>query len=474
MWTKDYNGPASQDDKAYAITVDRLNNVYVAGYSTGIGTGTDIVVIKYNTGGSQLWIGSYNSTTNGDDAALSVAVDDSLNVYAAGYVSLAGSDMYLVKFNQNGLYQWGRFKGGTANQNDKAYAITIDEQDNIYTGGYTTNTSTGADFTLLKYNRNGDLLWTGMYDGPEHKDDIAVCLALSEENRVYLSGSSKNDTTEESEDYMTVRFNPETGDSVWSRRYAGSGEDQDKVYAITVDRLDNVIITGTATIENITSSGTSKDLDYLTIKYSPEGNILWTAAYDTNSNNETARAVFVSKSGDYVFVTGSTRIGNDPDSQDVATVKYDILTGNQMQASVIRGPGKGEDDAYGVYADSTDNVFIAGYMKNNTTRLDWFAAKYFRGDLIEVKNISTIVPLNHKLYQNYPNPFNPSTSIKFDVASTGHIKIVVYDMLGRQVETLVNESLRSGTYEVNYNAANLSSGVYFYELITEDYRNVKK
>ncbi len=155
IWTKYYDGPAHQDDKIYAITVDALNNIYVAGYSTGIGVGTDMTVIKYNSSGTQLWSQSYNSTTNGDDGALGVAVDDSLNVYVTGYVTLAGLDMYLVKYNSGGVYQWGQSFGGNANQNDKAYAITVDQLDNIYIGGYTIDTTNGADFTLVKYNRNG-------------------------------------------------------------------------------------------------------------------------------------------------------------------------------------------------------------------------------------------------------------------------------------------------------------------------------
>ena len=160
VWVKYYNGPASQDDKVYAITVDKLNNVYSAGFTTALGNGTDMTVVKYNSSGTQLWASSYNSTTNGDDGAYAVAVDDSLNVYLTGYVTVAGYDMYLIKFNSAGTAQWGRFKGGTANQDDKAYAIKVDELNNVYIGGYTTNTGTGADFTLIKYNRyNGEPQW---------------------------------------------------------------------------------------------------------------------------------------------------------------------------------------------------------------------------------------------------------------------------------------------------------------------------
>lgn len=476
-WTKDYNGPANQDDKIYAITTDRLNNIYVAGYTTGVGVGTDITVIKYNSSGTQLWAQSYNSTTNGDDGALGVAVDDSLNVYVTGYVTLAGLDMYLVKYNSGGVYQWGQSYGGSSNQDDKAYAITVDQLDNIYIGGYTVNNAHSADFTLIKYTRNGARLWVGKYDGPAHNDDIAVCMALSEGNKIYLAGSSRSGRATYTEDCLLVRFNTSNGDTVWSRRYSGTGNGEDKIYAITIDELDNIYVTGSITDEMVLNNVSPQILNknYMTIKYNAEGNLLWSTSYDTNAGNETARALFLSQSKDILYVTGSTRKGSNTDSQDVATVKYDVLTGEQLQASVIKGAGNGEDDAYGIYADSADNIYLAGYMKNAAPRgLDMIAAKYNSGDLIEVKNISTKVPGSFNLYQNYPNPFNPSTSIKFDVPYTGNIKLVIYDILGRQAGTLVNETLRSGSYEVLFASANLASGVYFYELTSDSYRDIKK
>jgi hypothetical protein len=106
--------------------------------------------------------------------------------------------------------------------------------------------------------------------------------------------------------------------------------------------------------------------------------------------------------------------------------------------------------------------------------LDIIAVKYQKGNLIEVRNISSNVPKNFNLYQNYPNPFNPSTNIKFDIVKQAPVRLVVYDILGRQVDVLVNDNLRPGTYEVNYSSLKLSSGVYFYEMTAGDYRDVRK
>ena len=80
------------------------------------------------------------------------------------------------------------------------------------------------------------------------------------------------------------------------------------------------------------------------------------------------------------------------------------------------------------------------------------------------ENITAGVPKSFNLYQNYPNPFNPSTTIKFDLPVSGFVKLKIYNILGGEVATLVNENRNPGIYEITYNASSLSSGVYFYKL----------
>lgn len=95
------------------------------------------------------------------------------------------------------------------------------------------------------------------------------------------------------------------------------------------------------------------------------------------------------------------------------------------------------------------------------------------GNIIGVNNISSQVPENSKLCQNYPNPFNPSTKIRFEIGFLNKgfqplAKLSVYNILGREVVTVVNENLSPGTYEVNFDGTKLSSGIYFYKLIVGD------
>ena len=84
------------------------------------------------------------------------------------------------------------------------------------------------------------------------------------------------------------------------------------------------------------------------------------------------------------------------------------------------------------------------------------------------------IPSSYNLSQNYPNPFNPSTKIKYSIPQSSNVVIKVFDILGNEIETLVNEEKSTGSYELSWNAANLPSGVYFYQLKAGDYTSVKK
>jgi hypothetical protein len=119
--------------------------------------------------------------------------------------------------------------------------------------------------------------------------------------------------------------------------------------------------------------------------------------------------------------------------------------------------------------------------------------KTTNGGSVSVQNISTEIPSAYSLGQNYPNPFNPITKIKFSVPQVrrlfggsfphvssggyplGHpVALKVYNIMGREVQTLVNERLQPGTYEVRFDGSRLTSGVYFYKLITDGFTETKK
>ncbi len=93
--------------------------------------------------------------------------------------------------------------------------------------------------------------------------------------------------------------------------------------------------------------------------------------------------------------------------------------------------------------------------------------------LTSINNISEI-PESFSLAQNYPNPFNPTTNINFSIPKSSFVTLKVYDMLGKEVASLVDENLYPGSYSFDFNATNLTSGIYFYKLTTQDFTDIKK
>lgn len=106
----------------------------------------------------------------------------------------------------------------------------------------------------------------------------------------------------------------------------------------------------------------------------------------------------------------------------------------------------------------------------------WWAVDNFCvwGTMVGVENTRNNIPAKYTLSQNYPNPFNPSTVISYALPKAGNVKITVYDVLGREVQTLVNEYKPAGTYEITFDGSSLSSEFYFYRITTEGFSDVKK
>jgi hypothetical protein len=106
--------------------------------------------------------------------------------------------------------------------------------------------------------------------------------------------------------------------------------------------------------------------------------------------------------------------------------------------------------------------------------------KSTNGGNVFVNQVGSELPSSYSLYQNYPNPFNPSTKIRFEIPlSKGgqrglYSMLKVFDILGKEVATLVNEKLQPGTYEVTFDGSNLTSGIYFYKLTSGDFMSIKK
>ena len=90
------------------------------------------------------------------------------------------------------------------------------------------------------------------------------------------------------------------------------------------------------------------------------------------------------------------------------------------------------------------------------------------------ENIDQNIPTVFSLGQNYPNPFNPSTNIRFALPKSEQVRLVVYNLLGEKVETILNKRMMAGYYEINYQPDNLASGIYFYHIEAGEFKEVKK
>jgi hypothetical protein len=127
---------------------------------------------------------------------------------------------------------------------------------------------------------------------------------------------------------------------------------------------------------------------------------------------------------------------------------------------------------YGIL-DVTPNSLKLSVLSNTNTLIDSIT---FLKTLSDISHGDDKTVNSYMLHQNYPNPFNPVTKIKFDVqnGNNNNVTLIVADISGKTVATLVNEKLNSGTYEVTFDGSKLSSGVYFYKLQTDNFSDVKK
>jgi uncharacterized delta-60 repeat protein len=356
QWVARYNGPGNSEDKATALTIDGSGNVYVTGRSVGSGTNDDYATIKYNSSGVQQWVSRYNGPGNSDDEATAIAVDGQGNVYITGYSQGTGTsdDYTTIKYNSSGVQQWGSRYDGPKNEYDRATAITVDGQGNVYITGYSQGSGTSDDYATIKYNSSGVQQWVSRYNNSElNLWERATAIALDIEGNVYVTGYSVGRYT--SEDYVTIKYNT-LGVQQWASRYDGSANSGDYATAIVVDEGGNVYVTGY-------SVGAGTYYDYATVKYNSSGVQQWVNRYDGPANSDVYAAAIAVDGQSNVYVAGySYGLG----MSDYATIKYNSY-GLQKWVCRYDGPANSNDYATAIVVDGQYNVYVTGRSASD----DW-------------------------------------------------------------------------------------------------------
>ncbi len=398
-WLRRYNGPGNSYDGASAIAVDGSGNAYVTGYSWGSATSEDYATIKYYPDGDTAWLRRYNGPGNDYDYAYALAVDGSGNVYVTG-TSDTDSEIYdyaTIKYNLEGETLWVRRYPGPE-LDDYAPALAIDDSGNVYVAGSIYSTESNYDYLTIKYKADGDTSWVKRYNGPGNNEDVAFATAVDAFGNVYVPGGSYSNETEY--DCATIKYNP-FGDTVWVRRYDGPENRLDGGVALVVDDSGNVYVTGA-------SYSAETDCDYLTIKYNSDGDTLWVRTYNGPVNGwDWSWAIALDKSGN-VYISGlSLRIDAYPHIYDLATLKYNP-EGELLWIRRDKGPSW--DDLHPALAiDDSGNVYVAGTSYDSVTNDDYVTIKYIqflRGDANGdgVINVSDVVYLINYLFINGPAP----------------------------------------------------------------------
>jgi uncharacterized delta-60 repeat protein len=225
-----------------------------------------------------------------------MVVDDAGNVYVTGVVRNIGTeyDMATLKYDAQGKQKWLQTYAGPELNYDVAKDIQVDADGNVYITGYGFVGETEYDIITVKYDPDGNELWTRLYDGPTHRIDYGLKLVVLPGGDVVVVGVSLDPET--GEDCVFIRYDGE-GKLVWSYSFNGPGDGADVPKAVVLDRDTNIIVAGY-------SRGRISGRDYFVIKLDGKGNQIWHHRYEDRSNGEDAATAMAIDAEGYVYVTG--------------------------------------------------------------------------------------------------------------------------------------------------------------------------
>lgn len=460
QWIQNYTAPANNGAFTRAIYVDPAGNVYVTGENAVYSGGAnEMLVIKYSPAGTQLWANRFQYVNNFYCGGFDTITDADDNVYVTGEYGNGGNNIFLVKYNSGGT-----LTGQTLynNGSEGGRKIGIDGAGKIIVAGY-ANVQDTTQFICLKYEQNLDPVWVTRWTNPQafsNSSNSVNDMAIDINSNIIIAGTSNLD-------FATIKIDP-AGVIQWSKLY-NSASGWDYCRGIVTDNTGSIYVTGETGI-----SGFPLQSKFCTIKYSPSGDQLWLSEYNggTVSDGYSANDIAIDNNAN-LYITGTVY-----STADFSTVKYNS-SGVLQWAATYNGTGNSND--YGSFAgvDAGGKAYVSGNSIGNGTGTDIAIVKYASAS-IGIQNISGEIPYGYSLSQNYPNPFNPSTNLEFEIPASKsgsepeYVSLKIFDILGKEVASLVNGSLSPGKYRYNFNASGLTCGVYFYKLQTHGFAQTKK
>jgi type IX secretion system substrate protein/beta-propeller repeat-containing protein len=517
LWKRRYNTTTSAYDQPRATTVDDSGNVIVTGSSSTGGSSVYNIMstVKFGMDGSIRWVAKYPDSGSFDNRGQAITHDKEGNIYVAGEIysglpSAAGSkNLATLKYAPDGSLIWSKvFVSPGGGYDNGIGAIAVDDSGNVITAGGVkwdpdAVQSTATDFTVIKYAPDGSPRWVSHYDHSGGQEGLKA-MVLDDSGNVYVTGFSQGLNAQY--DYATVKFARGNGDILWAQRFDGRIHGEDYPYGMAIDDSGNVYVTGF-------SSDSIPTWSAVTIKYDRAGRQLWLDRFALDSLAHGAQNIGwqVALDNQYRPVVGvldfvashqSALVKYSPDgvrqwrsTPTSLSLQQMILDGsNSAYCTAVTTPDRPvitrfESSGAQSWVFTDTSLAVEGYMniafdgsgnidlsiegKTPSNDHDYVVAKYLRVT-DHVRTEPGSLPLLFRLYDAYPNPFNPQTTIRYALPARAPVVLKVFDLLGEEVATLVNEVQEAGLRHVEFNASGIASGVYFYRLQAGPFTGVKK
>lgn len=473
QWKAEFDGNAHLDDAIWAVATDDNGNVYVSGASETENNIRDIVTIKYDPDGNELWQAHYDGFAQLSDVPVDMKVDSEGDIYVCGYSDVNENysrAVILIKYSSSGSLLWEKsLKGTYPDGNDKPVKLDFDSQGNIYIISWLTDMTDGDinyDYGLSKFSPSGDSLWTVKYNGTANGNDYPEDFCIGSDDDIYVTGFSLN--AEDSNEILTIEYNPD-GEQQWIAEYDSSlgGSYGDQGQKLMTDQDGNVYVGGIG-FHN------SYDTDIILIKYDASGEEQWSTIYakpDRPESGDLVQGMEWMDDGS-IFIAGG--FATTYPYYSMQNLKFSregellYIDGYQMLTS----PTEVLTSSIGCAKASNGDIVVAGNSMANYWKV--ISLLSFSNNPTGFAEQSISTPQSFSLSQNYPNPFNPSTNIQFEIPTRGMVSLKIYDVQGREVAALVHKPMQPGRYEFTWNAQGFASGIYFYRLSTDQSIKIRK